>query len=299
MDVTGPTGLIPSQELEERRKAFVRPEFDYATKTTMCGTRVAKKKKKQMYQTKQNAEFDKAELVLYEEVAKMPPFQRKTLILLGAEGVGRRTLKSRLLSTDPSRFGTIIPYTSRPSREGEEDGKAYLFTTRAIMESEINDNKFLEYGEYNEHLYGTKLESIRTIIRSGKMCVLDCNPQALKQLNTPEFMPYVVFIMAPGMERLKQMYDQKHGHGSRNLTFERSSSRQSRRARTLESLASLYEEEDLKKTMEENARLQRAYEKFIDTVIVNEDSETTFEKLLKAVNSLSTDSQWVPVSWVY
>jgi hypothetical protein len=42
-------GLIPSQELEERRRAFVRPEFDYATKTSICGTKITKKKKKEMY----------------------------------------------------------------------------------------------------------------------------------------------------------------------------------------------------------------------------------------------------------
>lgn len=34
------TGLIPSQELEERRKAFVRQEFDYVHKIGICGTRV-------------------------------------------------------------------------------------------------------------------------------------------------------------------------------------------------------------------------------------------------------------------
>lgn len=43
-------GLIPSQELEERRRAFVRPEFDYATTTSICGTRITKKKEKVMYQ---------------------------------------------------------------------------------------------------------------------------------------------------------------------------------------------------------------------------------------------------------
>ncbi len=39
----------------------------------------------------------------------MPPFQRKTLIIIGAEGIGRRTLKTRLLNLDPDRFGTTIP----------------------------------------------------------------------------------------------------------------------------------------------------------------------------------------------
>lgn len=53
-------------------------------------------------------EFDKAELLLYEEVARMPPFERKTLILLGAQGVGRRTMKNRLIKDDPQKFGTPI-----------------------------------------------------------------------------------------------------------------------------------------------------------------------------------------------
>lgn len=32
----GHAGLIPSQELEERRRAFVPAEFDYATTTSKC-----------------------------------------------------------------------------------------------------------------------------------------------------------------------------------------------------------------------------------------------------------------------
>jgi len=65
-----------------------------------------------MYQSKQNAEFDKAELSLYEEVTRMPPFRRKTLALVGCHGVGRRTLKNRLINSDPDKFGAVIPCTS-------------------------------------------------------------------------------------------------------------------------------------------------------------------------------------------
>jgi len=36
----GSAGLISSQELEERRKAFVKPEADYVHKISICGTRV-------------------------------------------------------------------------------------------------------------------------------------------------------------------------------------------------------------------------------------------------------------------
>jgi len=53
------------------------------------------------------------------------------------------------------------------------------------------------------------------------MCVLDCAPSSLKMLhNSTEFMPYVVFIAAPGMEQLKQIYSERRATGgsSRNLT---------------------------------------------------------------------------------
>jgi hypothetical protein len=67
--------------------------------------------------------LDKADLKLYEEVARMPPFQRKTLVLIGTEGIGRRSLKTKLLNLDPDRFGATIPHTSRAIRENEENGR--------------------------------------------------------------------------------------------------------------------------------------------------------------------------------
>lgn len=300
----GPAGLVPSLELEERRKAFVPPEADFVHKISICGTRISKKKKRKMYQSKSNGEFDGAELLLYEEVARMPPFRRKTLALVGPRGVGRRTLKNRLINSDREKFGTIVPYTSRPPRVLEEDGKSYWFTDRESMERDIREHRYLEYGEHGSHLYGTKLDSVRELIRAGKMCVLDCSPAALKILhNSTEFMPYVIFIAAPGMEQLKSLYDlgRSTGASSRNLTFDRQSSIRysSRRARTLESLASLYEEDDLKSTLEESAALQRAYEKYIDLVIVNEDFDQTFRKVIAALDALATEHQWVPVNWIY
>lgn len=65
------------------------------------------------------------------------------------------------------------------------------------MESGIKKGDFLEWGEFNGNLYGTKLNTIRQIIQSGKMCIIDCAPKALKLLSNQEFMPYIVFIKAP------------------------------------------------------------------------------------------------------
>lgn len=88
------------------------------------------------------------------------------------------------------------------------------------MEQEINKNNFLEYGEHNGNLYGTHIQSIKDVINNGRMCVLDCAPNALKILhNSQDLMPFVIFIGAPGMEQLKSIYAERRATGSnKNLT---------------------------------------------------------------------------------
>jgi len=74
------------------------------------------------------------------------------------------------------RFCFTHADTSRPPREGEEDGKGYHFASREQMELDIKAGQYLENGDFEGNLYGTKVDSIRDIMRSGKMCILDVNP---------------------------------------------------------------------------------------------------------------------------
>uniref|UniRef100_A0A6D2VZ46 Protein associated with LIN7 2, MAGUK p55 family member a n=1 Tax=Takifugu rubripes TaxID=31033 RepID=A0A6D2VZ46_TAKRU len=274
--IGGTTGLIPSQFLEEKRKAFVRRDWDNSG--ILCGTKTMKKRKKMMYLTSKNAEFDRYELQIYEEVAKMPPFQRKTLVLIGAQGVGRRSLKNRLIFMNPLRYGTTVPFTSRRPREEERDGQNYCFVTREEMEKDIKEGRYLEHGEYDGNLYGTKMDSIHEVVDAGRTCILDVNPQALKVLKTAEFMPFVVFIAAPELDTLRAMHKAVVDAG---LTTK------------------LLTENDLKKTVDESARIRRAYSHYFDLTIVNDNLDKAFDKLQEAVEQLLTEPQWVPVSWVY
>uniref|UniRef100_UPI0037E8B20A MAGUK p55 subfamily member 6a n=1 Tax=Semicossyphus pulcher TaxID=241346 RepID=UPI0037E8B20A len=277
--VGGATGLIPSQFLEEKRKAFVRRDWDTSGTGMLCGTRTAKKKKKKMmYLTSKNAEFDRYELQIYEEVAKMPPFQRKTLILIGAQGVGRRSLKNRLIVMNPLRYGTTVPFTSRRPREEEMDGQNYCFVMREDMEKDIKESRYLEHGEYDGNLYGTKIDSIHEVVDAGRTCILDVNPQALKVLKTAEFMPFVVFIAAPELDTLRAMHKAVIDAG---LTTK------------------LLTENDLKKTVDESARIRRAYSHYFDLTIVNDNLDKAFDTLQEVVERLFVEPQWVPVSWVY
>lgn len=61
----------------------------------------------------------------------------------------------------------------------------------------------------------------------------------------------------------------------------------------------MIQEDDLKSTVEESAALQRAYEKYIDLVIVNQDFDETFRQVVAALDALASEDQWVPVNWIY
>ncbi|XP_067167978.1 MAGUK p55 subfamily member 2 isoform X6 [Apteryx mantelli] len=275
----GSAGLVPSQLLEEKRKAFVKRDLEVApTAGALCGSLSGKRKKRMMYLTTKNAEFDRHELLIYEEVARMPPFRRKTLVLIGAQGVGRRSLKNKLLLSDQARYGTTVPHTSRKPKASERDGHGYRFVSRGEMEADIRAGRYLEHGEYEGNLYGTRIDSIRAVVQAGKMCILDVNPQAVKVLRTAEFVPYVVFIEAPDYETLRAMNRAalESGVATKQLT-----------------------DADARRTVEESGRIQRGYGHYFDLSLTNADLEQTFGRLREAMERLRAEPQWVPVAWVY
>ncbi|XP_052004838.1 peripheral plasma membrane protein CASK isoform X2 [Xyrauchen texanus] len=255
----GTAGLIPSPELQEWRVACIAMEKTKQEQQASC-TWFGKKKKqyKDKYLAKHNAD-----LVTYEEVVKLPAFKRKTLVLLGAHGVGRRHIKNTLITKHPERFAYPIPHTTRPPKKDEENGKNYFFVSHDQMMQDISNNDYLEYGSHEDAMYGTRLETIRKIHEQGLVTILDVEPQALKVLRTSEFAPYVVFIAAP------------------NIT------------------PGMNEDESLQRLQKESEILQKTYAHYFDQTIINNEIDETIRLLEEAIDLVCTTSQWVPVSWVY
>ncbi|XP_028324616.1 peripheral plasma membrane protein CASK isoform X10 [Gouania willdenowi] len=257
-------GLIPSPELQEWRVACIAMEKTKQEQQASC-TWFGKKKKqyKDKYLAKHNAVFDQLDLVTYEEVVKIPSFKRKTLVLLGAHGVGRRHIKNTLITKHPERFAYPIPHTTRPPKKDEENGKNYYFVSHDQMMQDISNNDYLEYGSHEDAMYGTRLETIRQIHGQGMIAILDVEPQALKILRTAEFAPYVVFIAAPTIT------------------------------------PSMTEDDSLQRLQKESEMLQTTYAHYFDQTIINNEIDDTIRLLEEAVDLVSTTTQWVPVSWVY
>ncbi|XP_029015199.1 MAGUK p55 subfamily member 2-like [Betta splendens] len=274
----GNTGLIPSQMLEEKRKAFVKRDIELAPAGNLCIGVGGKKKKKMMYVTTKNAEFDRHEILLYEEVAKVPPFKRKTLILIGAQSVGRRRLKTKLLLRDSQLFGTTIPYTSRKPKKGERENRMYAFTSRSSMETDIKNGRYLEHGEYDGNLYGIRIDSIHEVVEAGRICILDANPQSLKVLRTSEFLPYVVFLQSPDFEVLKAMNQTAVDAGVVTKTMT---------------------DEELQRICDESTKIQTAFGHYFDFSIINNNLDETYRTVKAALETVSKNPQWVPVNWVF
>lgn len=53
----------------------------------------------------------------------------------------------------------------------------YAFTTRSKMEADIKAGRYLEHGEYDGNLYGTKIDSIHEVAEAGRLCILDVHLQ--------------------------------------------------------------------------------------------------------------------------
>jgi hypothetical protein len=60
--------------------------------------------------------------------------------------------------------------------------------------------------ERDGHLHGTTYQSIRAVLALSKLCLLEVQPEALKLLHhSAEFLPYVVFLTAPGQAAMRGM----------------------------------------------------------------------------------------------
>jgi calcium/calmodulin-dependent serine protein kinase len=211
------------------------------------------------------------EIFTYDEVVKVPNFRRKCLVLIGAHGVGRRHIKSALIDKYPNNFSYPVPYTSRQPRRDEIPGQHFNFVSHDEMMIDIRQNKYLEYGSHDGALYGTKLNSIREIVNSGKIPILDIEPSSVKILtNGPEFAPLVAFIAAP--LEINDAVQQENG---------------------------IMDHKTLAILQEQSDEMYRQYRRFFDLIIINNDPAETVTQVVQSVEEHIDTPQWIPQTWVY
>ncbi|XP_039379921.1 MAGUK p55 subfamily member 7 isoform X2 [Mauremys reevesii] len=303
-------GLIPSKHFQERRFALKRPEVHmqqlkisnrksyaecagYNSGTYIAGfrrsfrlSRKDRKTNKSMYECKKSDQYDTADVPTYEEVApyrRQPNEKYRLVVLVGPVGVGLNELKRKLLISDTQHYGVTVPHTTRARRGQESDGVEYIFISKHLFETDVQNNKFIEYGEYKNNYYGTSIDSVRSVLTKNKVCLLDVQPHTVKHLRTLEFKPFVIFIKPPSLERLRETRKNAKIISSKDEKV----------------AAKPFTEEDFQEMIKSAQMMESQYGHLFDKVIVNDDLTTAYNELKTTFDKLETETFWVPVSWLH
>ncbi|XP_038574974.1 disks large homolog 1-like isoform X10 [Micropterus salmoides] len=139
----------------------------------------------------------------YEPVSQQEVNYTRPVIILGPM---KDRINDDLISEFPDKFGSCVPHTTRPKRDYEVDGRDYHFVvSREQMEKDIQDHRFIEAGQYNNHLYGTSVQSVREVAEKGKHCILDVSGNAIKRLQLAQLHPIAIFIKPKSVENIMEM----------------------------------------------------------------------------------------------
>uniref|UniRef100_A0ACB8FWC6 MAGUK p55 sub member 7 n=1 Tax=Sphaerodactylus townsendi TaxID=933632 RepID=A0ACB8FWC6_9SAUR len=200
----------------------------------------------------------------------------------GPVGVGLNELKI-VDQRYPALWCHRYLHTTRARRSQESDGVEYTFISKHLFETDVQNNKFIEYGEYKNNYYGTSVDSVRSVLAKNKVCLLDIQPHTVKHLRTSEFKPYVIFIKPPSIERLRETRKNAKIISSKDE----------------KGAAKPFSEEDFQEMIKSGQIMEVQYGHLFDKVIVNDDLTTAYNELKTTFDKLEREAFWVPVSWVH
>lgn len=77
----------------------------------------------------------------------------KIICIMGKSSTGKDTIFRRLMEEREPELHTLVPYTTRPIRDGEQDGVEYHFTDEAGYQKLLEAGKIIEERSYDTY-YG-------------------------------------------------------------------------------------------------------------------------------------------------
>ncbi len=125
------------------------------------------------------------------------------LILSSPSGAGKSTLARRLMDWDPTiRFS--VSATTRKPRPGEEDGVHYFFKGRGAFEELVDAGEMLEHAEVFGNLYGSPKAPVQAAMDSGRDTLFDIDWQGGQQIRNSSLGRDVVsiFVLPPSIAEL-------------------------------------------------------------------------------------------------
>ncbi|XP_041119351.1 discs large homolog 1-like protein isoform X12 [Polyodon spathula] len=283
-------GVIPSKRRVEKKERARLKTVKFNSKSRDKGQSFNDKRKKNLfsrkfpfYKNKDQSEQETSDLdqhvtsnasdsessyrgleeyvLSYEPVTQQEVNYSRPVIVLGPM---KDRVNDDLISEFPDKFGSCVPHTTRPQRDYEVDGRDYHFvTSREQMEKDIQDHKFIEAGQYNNHLYGTSVQSVREVAEKGKHCILDVSGNAIKRLQIALLYPIAVFIKPKSVENIMEM--------NKRLT-----------------------EEQGRKTYERAMKLEQEFTEHFTAIVQGDTLEEIYNRVKQIIEEQSGPYIWVP-----
>ncbi|XP_064186237.1 disks large homolog 1 isoform X12 [Anguilla rostrata] len=197
----------------------------------------------------------------YEPVNQQEVTYTRPVIILGPM---KDRINDDLISEFPDKFGSCVPHTTRPKRDYEVDARDYHFVvSREQMEKDIQDHRFIEAGQYNNHLYGTSVQSVREVSEKGKHCILDVSGNAIKRLQIAHLHPIAIFIKPKSVENILEM--------NKRLT-----------------------EEQGRKTFDRAMKLEQEFTEHFTAIVLGDTLEELYSQVKQIIEEQSGPFIWVP-----
>ncbi|KAM9373611.1 disks large homolog 3 isoform 6-T6 [Phaethornis superciliosus] len=200
-------------------------------------------------------------ILSYEPVTRQEIHYARPVIILGPT---KDRVNDDLISEFPHKFGSCVPHTTRPRRDNEVDGQDYHFvSSREQMEKDIQDNKFIEAGQFNDNLYGTSIQSVRAVAERGKHCILDVSGNAIKRLQQAQLYPIAIFIKPKSIEALMEM--------NRRQTYEQAN-----------------------KVFDKAMKLEQEFGEYFTAIVQGDSLEEIYSKIKQIIEDQSGHYIWIP-----
>ena len=124
------------------------------------------------------------------------------IVISAPSGAGKTTLVKALCEADPNLM-VSVSHTTRPRRDGEEDGIAYHFTDIDSFREMVDGEQFLEHTKVFDNYYGTSKAAVEAQLNDGIDVILEIDWQGAQRVRQllPESIS--VFILPPSYQALE------------------------------------------------------------------------------------------------
>lgn len=129
-------------------------------------------------------------------------------VLSAPSGAGKSTLCRAVLD----HFSDLlysISYTTRPPRNGEQNGVDYYFIARDNFEKGIADGQWAEYALVHGNYYGTSANFLAKGLSAGRDILLDIDIQGTQQILRRYPDSVTIFIMPPSLAVLRRRLESR------------------------------------------------------------------------------------------